>query len=329
MKVVFFLRKRYRGVYSIELLFEQLISAMPQNIEAVEKQMRFPSNGFFKRLYVSLESMFFQGDINHITGDIHFIALFLKKKSTVLTIHDIGFINHQQLLARFMLKWFWLILPIKKCAAITVVSEATKLEVLKFFNYKISSKIHVIHNPIRPIFFPKYKVFNAEEPVILQIGTKDNKNIPRLVEALSQIKCKLDIVGHLSQETLEKLKFYKIDYTVSANLSDMEIVKKYEQADIISFVSTYEGFGLPIIEANAIGRVVVTSNTSSMPEIAGNSAHLVNPFDSASIRSGFMKVINDTLYREKLILNGFGNVKRFEPTEIVAQYVNLYNSLIK
>jgi glycosyltransferase involved in cell wall biosynthesis len=328
MKVVFFQRKKYPGVYSIESLFLQLRAAFPEKIIAIKREMKFQSKGFFRRLYISFEASLHQGDVNHVTGDIHFITLFLRKRSTVLTIHDVGFMNHPNVIARIILKWFWLILPVSHCAAITVISQSTKAEVLKYVHKKYASKIHVIYNPLRLGFSFSPKVFESSSPVILQIGTKYNKNISRLIEAISKINCRLEIVGYVSDLTLRELEFHKIRFRISMNLSDQEIIEMYKSADIVALISTNEGFGLPIIEANATGRVVISSNLSSMPEIGGNAAHYVDPYDVKSIRDGFYRVIADAFYRKKLIENGVENIKRFELTKISNEYVNLYYSLL-
>ena len=97
---------------------------------------------------------------------------------------------------------------------------------------------------------------------------------------------------------------------------------------MVVFVSTYEGFGLPILEGNAVGRPVITSNISSMPEVAGDAACLVNPFDEAEIRNGVLKVIKESSYRQELVAKGLINVKRFRPEEIAKQYAELYKDII-
>lgn len=328
MRVVFFHRKRFSGGYSIESLFANIRSCLSSQIVCSAKELRFESKGLWKRIFIALEAAFNQGDMNHVTGDIHFIAILLKKKRTILTIHDLGFMSHPNRIARWILKIFWISWPVRRSGLVTVISNATKIELLKYVHPKYESKIHVIYNPVRDMFKSMPKEFNDIKPVILQIGTKYNKNLRRLVHALEGITCKLEIVGQLSPSIEAELSRCKIDYAVSGGLTDEEIVEKYRASDIVSFVSTNEGFGFPIIEANAVGRVVVTSNISSMPEIAGNSAHLVDPFDVISIRDGFLKVIQDKNYRERLILNGFENVKRFNVKSISGQYLELYHSVV-
>jgi len=101
----------------------------------------------------------------------------------------------------------------------------------------------------------------------------------------------------------------------------------YRECDLVVFASSYEGFGLPILEANATGRPVVTSNVCSMPEVAGGAACLVDPFDVASIRAGVNRVLSDPAYRESLIVAGFENAKRFGAARIARAYADVYTNL--
>jgi glycosyltransferase involved in cell wall biosynthesis len=327
MKVVFFFRKPHKGFYSIETIFREISRLLPTGIVPVQKELRFFSKGFIARFYISLQAFFNQGDVNHVTGDIHFIVLFLKSNRTILTIHDIGFLNNPNRIKRFLLKQFWLMLPLKRAAQVTVVSRATKSEILKIAGSKYEQKIHVIYNPLLVRYKPNVKVFNSASPRVLQIGTKHNKNLPRLIEAISPLNCKLEVIGELTTEQIELLTRHNIDFINSVAVTNEQVLESYLRSDIVSFVSTYEGFGLPIIEANAIGRVVITSNLLSMPEVGGDAAHFVDPFDVSSITAGFELIIQDHVYRESLITNGFENVKRFQRDSIVQQYVQLYKTL--
>lgn len=326
MKVVFFHRKPHPSNFSIENLFSYVRSALPPEITWELKQLKYFSRGLFPRFYIAVEAALNQADINHITGDVHFIALFLKKRKTVLTIHDVGLMKHPNVWARWILQLFWIILPIKSSCVITTVSESTKKELLKYVKIE-PSRIRVIYDPISPLYKPAPCAFNKGQPTILQIGTKPNKNLIRLVQAIQGLSCKLEIIGLVDSALSKELEEAHVNYSNARSLTNEQILDKYKTADIISFVSTHEGFGMPIVEANAIGRVVVTSNVSSMPEIAGNAAHFVDPFDVASIRAGILKVIDDDAYREQLISNGFENSKRFDVRQIAQQYAEIYKKL--
>ncbi len=104
-------------------------------------------------------------------------------------------------------------------------------------------------------------------------------------------------------------------------------MKLYQNCDIVSFVSTYEGFGLPVIEANATGRVVITSNIEPMNTIAANAALKVNPYDVNEIKEGIEKIIANSVFREKLIKNGLINAKKYSAEKIALQYEELYGKL--
>jgi glycosyltransferase involved in cell wall biosynthesis len=96
---------------------------------------------------------------------------------------------------------------------------------------------------------------------------------------------------------------------------------------MVLFASTYEGFGMPIVEANTVGRPVITSNLLSMPEVAGDAALIVNPYNVDEIRNGIIKIIEDDEYRNQLINNGFRNAERFSLRNISEEYLKLYNKM--
>ena len=329
MKVVFFQRKpRPNKNFSIEILFEQIRSHLGKDIESVTEVSRYYSKGLFKRLYITAAAIFKQGDINHVTGDINFITIFLKKRKTILTILDLGLMEHPNPIARKLLQFFWIQLPVKRAGYITTISTATKNELMKFSNVK-ESKVKVLYVPVADLMEYKPKVFNTEKPVILQIGTKDNKNLIRLSHALKGIPCKLSIVGVLTEKQLKTLKEDALDYTNAVNISNEELKEQYENADLLAFVSTYEGFGMPIVEAQIVGRPVITSNLLSMPEVSGGGAHLIDPYNIEEIRKGVLKIIEDENYRNNLIEIGRKNTVRFSVETISNQYSELYRSILK
>ena len=187
--------------------------------------------------------------------------------------------------------------------------------------FKRSTQTKTKKNPARARDFP------ASSISVFFFKTKKNKNLLRLIEAIKDIKCKLEIVGVLDGEQLKLLNRYKIDYVNSVNISNDELNKKYVDADLLAFVSTYEGFGMPIVEAQLVGRPVITSNLLSMPEVAGDGASIVDPYNVEEIKNGILKIINDDSYRESIIKNGLENAKRFDVKKIAYQYAELYREI--
>jgi glycosyltransferase involved in cell wall biosynthesis len=187
----------------------------------------------------------------------------------------------------------------------------------------------VIPVAISPEFQFKAKKFNKLKPILLQVGTAANKNLPRLIEAIRGISCTLNIVGKRIPEYEALLIKYEIDYIYESGLTNAEMISRYENADIVTLVSTYEGFGMPILEAQAVGRAVISSNVYSMPEVAGNTALLVDPENTQAVREGILRLIHDDQYREERIKLGLENVKRFDPDLIAAMYYDLYREVLE
>lgn len=263
--------------------------------------------------------------INHITGDIHYCALALIGCKLVLTIHDLSaLICAKNPVKRFALELFWFKLPLLIADKVVCISEHTKKELLKITKRK---DIEVIHNAIDPAFSISLKKFNKHKPVILQIGTAWNKNLLNIVKAITSVESHLVIIGLTNDSVLKLLKENNISFTLKTNVTDGELVQEYYKCDIVSFCSLYEGFGMPIIEGNAIGRCVITSDLSPMNEIAANSACFVEPDDVSSIKSGFMKIISDENYRNTLINNGIVNMERFKVDNISNAYLKIYTNV--
>lgn len=214
-------------------------------------------------------------------------------------------------------------LPVKASDCVTCISETTKREILKY----VKADIHVVYNPLDSHYDFCPKEFNAIKPVVLHIGTGWNKNLQKTIKALAGVQCHLRIVGKLSDVDVKLLKENNIEYSNVCNISDEEMLQEYKKCDIVNFPSIYEGFGMPIIEGQAIGRCVVTSNITPMTEIADGAALLVNPHSIDDIRHAYKKIISNSELRQSLISKGMKNIERFKLEKICNDYMNLYKQL--
>jgi glycosyltransferase involved in cell wall biosynthesis len=326
IRVTHYMRRPGRGAHSVERLYEDVRAHLSADIEVSICTSRFLSRGLFGRMYDIVRARYYQGDVNHVTGDVHFLTYLLDRRRTILTILDCVTLERLHGIKRWLCWLFWYWLPAKRCAVITVVSEATRQQVLRHLRCD-PDKVRVIYCNVSEEFKAVELPFNVSRPRLLQIGTSANKNLERVAAALVGVNCELAIIGRLSPMQIYALKQHHVRYENFVDLSREALVEQYLRCDMVVFVSTYEGFGLPIVEANAVGRAVVTSNIWSMPEVAGGAACLVDPFDVASIRAGICWVIEDSAYREHLVKRGFENVKRFRIESIAAQYAALYRSM--
>ena len=328
MRVTYFQRKpRGDGNFSIELVFDVIRRELVRDIDARVCVAPIESNGVLGRCWIAWHARRHQGDINHVTGDTNFTALALAGKRTILTNHDCGFMARTSGLRRWLLGLIWLRLPVKHVAAVTTVSDQIKQEIIRYTGCR-PEKIHVIPNAVSSEFKSVERPFNADRPRILHVGTTPNKNLARLIEALVGLPCTLVIVGQIEDHLRRRLETASIEYENHVNLSAAELVGEYERCDLVAFASLYEGFGMPILETQAVGRPLVTSDRLPMSEVAGQGACLVDPEDPKAIRAGIERILDDTDFRNQLIERGFENVTRFRAERIARQYFDLYEKVL-
>jgi glycosyltransferase involved in cell wall biosynthesis len=265
--------------------------------------------------------------VNHIAGDINYVALGLPGSRTVVTVHDLNRIDQLVGLRKKLYLWFYFSLPLRRCRFVTAVSEHTRDRLLELYPW-IESKLRVIHNCVPGALVPSPKLFDPARPRILQVGTQAHKNLGRVVQALSGLSCVLHIIGRLSEQQRVLLERCQVQYENSADVCDSCINAAYRDADLVVFAALSEGFGLPIIEAQAIGRPVLTSDLSPMKEVAGGAACLVNPRQIGQIRAGLQCLIENDTYRRALIQKGYANVDRFRPQLIASEYLDLYREVL-
>lgn len=324
MKTALIFRSKERKEFSIETLFECLKSYINNTCEIHDY---FLPHGRYNNIKALLSNVKYakeiKADVYHITGEVNFIAVAFPKNQSIITVHDYVDIENMRGIKK-MIRWlFWCYIPYRRCKYLACISHKTARETVEKFPFT-KEKVVYIPNPIDDSYTFTPKQFNADFPRILVVGTRENKNLERIVEAVNGLKCSLFIIGVLSDRQRVLLEKYKINYENVFHISDEEMRAAYIQSDLVCFPSTYEGFGRPIIEANAIGRVVVTSNIEPMIEVSNGTGILVNPYSVESIREGIVKATTDEKTREMLINRGLDNAKQYKASLVADSYCKLY-----
>ncbi len=322
-KVVFIERKPTASV-SIERVFRQIAMHIGDEFEVEFQQVPYG----YGPLAILQNLLFFRpikGDVYHVTGDVHYITLRMPRAKTILTIHDLVFLHRREGIKHWLLKKLFLDLPVRRSRVVTAISTATRDEIAA--EMPDCGEIRVIVDPLVDDFQPSERQFNEEKPRILHIGTAPNKNLENVIKALTGFDCVLRIIGRPSEVAINDLLANGIEFEWDAGLDSDAMTEEYKKADIVLFCSTYEGFGLPIIEAQAMHRPVITSNIAPMNEVAGDGAILVDPHDPASIRAAVERVAEDANLRKMIVEKGIENIKRFAPEPIAAQYAEIYRNI--
>jgi glycosyltransferase involved in cell wall biosynthesis len=250
-------------------------------------------------------------------------------KKTVVTVHGLEFKHFPKcysLKERIVLELNTL-LSIRWSSKIIAPSENTKKDLIKF--YKVSpEKIKVIYHGTgnqKSIKSKVHKVKSNEFDILFVGRLEKRKNLVNLIKAFEIFrKCYALRVAHYTLTLAGKEGFefeeikkaieespYRKDIVLKGYVSEREKGELYRNADVFVLPSFYEGFGLPILEAMSYGVPVVCSNISSLPEVAGNAALLVNPYNPDEIAAAMNKIFNGGDLKEKMIKKGFENVKRF------------------
>lgn len=263
----------------------------------------------------------------------------------VVTIHDLSYLHFPQMFRKSDLYQLtsWTKYSIKNAAHLIAVSRTTKDDIVK--NYGIdTAKITVTYEGYdKDRFNPqsKSKVENVKRKykisgdyIIFVSTLQPRKNLERLIEAFSCIitpgvgsgrhqdntpgvgSLQLVVVGKkgwMYDQIFDKVRSLKLQSSVTFTdfVPDDDLPALISGAKVYILPSLWEGFGIPVIEAQACGVPVVVSNTSSLPEIVGESSILVNPESIDSIAAGLKKVLIDEKLRKNLVKAGFANVKRF------------------
>lgn len=320
---------------------------------------RIPYLRFYnKELFLSRNIIYplmarrYQAQINHIIShnNANLVSIFEPSK-TIVTCHDL-----QPIVAYAgssvkpkWLKWFERrVQGMQKAARVIAISQNTKRDILKYTNVH-EENIEVIYNAVDKSFKPirdskvledtkkKYGLYKISGNMLLNVGSNQRrKNIEGILHTLKIVRNKgYDVaLAHVGQMLNSQQVQVVHDLGLSGKVHDLghvstdDLVFLYNLSDMLIFPSFYEGFGWPIVEAFACGTPVITSNTSSMPEIAGDASLIVDPSNPKDISNAIMRILTDKDLRENLTSKGLKRAKYFRWETHAEQVLNVYEEVL-
>lgn len=274
----------------------------------------------------------------------------LPKTKTIVTVHDLSFVRVPNTASPSLKAYLDTVVPrsVRNATHVIADSQATKDDLIDLYGID-RNKITVLLSGIDSRFLfvdsvdsymtmrNKYKLSNR--PYIFTIGTiQPRKNYSRLIQALKILRdtgYDLQLViaggkGWLEDEMYKTLAETKLeDYVKLIGFADDEdVAELYSGAECVAFPSLYEGFGFPVLESMACGTAVVTSNVSSLPEVAGNAALMVDPYNVEAIADAIQRIIDDNSLKQTLIERGFEQAKKFTWENSARNLQTIYQTVL-
>jgi glycosyltransferase involved in cell wall biosynthesis len=281
----------------------------------------------------------------------HYVLPPLTPCRSVVTIHDCIHLRFPQYLPNRLAYLYargslWM--ATHRAARVLTVSETSKRDILRYFRVP-EKKIDVIYNAIDErlgeapsdeelsLVRERYQLY---DPFVLYAGNiKPHKNLERLIDAFHSLRkgelenVKLLIIGDeiskyaTLRRAVHRLKLHK-HVRFLGFVPDKTLASLYRLASVFVFPSLYEGFGLPPLEAMAAGTPVITSNVSSLPEVVGDAAVLIDPYDPDAISEAIQRVLQDPVLRSELRAQGLARLGQFSWDRSVRRVREIYDEVL-
>ncbi|MFW6277126.1 MAG: glycosyltransferase family 4 protein [Prolixibacteraceae bacterium] len=295
----------------------------------------FSLSGQLKKHSIDL----FHGLSNELPEGIHKTDV-----PSLVTIHDLIFMRHPDFYRTVDRNIYYRKVKYACEAAtrIIAISNQTREDIIRYFKVN-PDRIETLHQAIGPVYFDKqntsglYTKYELPEKFMICVGTIEHrKNQLTLLKALKNEKIDTPVVfvGEPTMYATELLKFISennMDSKVKflSKIPEEELAGLYQIAELSVYISLFEGFGLPIIEAMACGCPVLTSNLSCLPETAGGAALLCNPADENAIGKKLRGLLENSETRSKLTAKGKERAKQFHPEIYSKKLISLYSGIIE
>jgi glycosyltransferase involved in cell wall biosynthesis len=313
------------------------LERLPNGVDVIEQQTRMSLKENFLFTIFQRAKRYKQFDIIHCPTV--FAPFFLKpgnKPKVVMTVHDLvpalfpefsTFIK--KLYYRYALKYFF-----SRVDHFIVPSKSVLSDMVKYYSIK-PHRISVVYEGVSGKFRPCLK---PKKGYILAVGTiEPRKNFRRIIESYISLKqshkisAKLIIVGKRGwacNDVYNIPDYLHKDIIFKGYVSDIELISLYQNAKVFVYPSLNEGFGLPVVEAMACGCPVVTSHLSSLPEVAGKAALLVDPHNTNDIACAIIKVLNNEHFASTLRKRGLEQVKNFTWLKCAQETAKVYETVL-
>lgn len=335
-------------LYTKQAVSSEISSLLPRNTTI--KQINFPF--LWTSLGLSLEMYFHSPDI--FFSPSHLLPFRIPEKSCLI-VHDIGFLQYPENYHRKELFYLQQSVPrdLKKASVVLVPSQYVKKSIIDTY-YTDPNKINVVplgidhnffqhHQPQEKVsqIFSQYHPKISRHPYIFFIGRIDfRKNIINLIRAFAIFKKQADyphilvlggkpgvgydqIIQEIADNNLTE------DIIITDYIPDDHLPVFYSEAELFLFPTFYEGFGIPILEAQSCRTPVITSQVSAMPEIAGDGALLVDPANPDEIAHNIKKLVENQSLVQQLVEKGYANCQKYSWEKFTRETMMILTSLGK
>lgn len=249
----------------------------------------------------------------------------------ITTVHDFTYERYRKGLPKWIHSW-QKFRAIRKADIVVCISESTKSDILKYIPDISEEKIRIIYNGVSEDYCQiSCKTYRNLGEYVLFVGSRQPyKQFDLLVEALSKTEFNLVIVGGalnkkevlFLNEMLGESRYNYMGYLPNSKLNEL-----YNQAYCLAYPSAYEGFGIPVLEAQRAGCPVIAYNASSIPEVIGETPLLLDCLSVEEFKNKLL-LLKDKNVRDSIVKSGLENSKRFSWDKMGNEYISLYKDII-
>jgi glycosyltransferase involved in cell wall biosynthesis len=306
-------------------------------------------NILWYRLRAPLPATLFTGQTDIYHGPDFVLPPLGRSVRKIVTVHDLAFLEHPEYAVPSLAAYLRKVVPnaIARADVIATVSHEVSRTLIKHFQAP-QEKLTVVPNGVAPHFRritdpvllgATSNKYHLKHPLVLAVGTMEpRKNHLGLIKAFHQAQKRkhgpamLAIAGGegwLYEETRNLVAELQLERKVRflGRVSELELITLYSMADVFAFPSFFEGFGIPPLEAMACGAPVITSNTSSLPEVVGEAALQVDPHDIDAMSKAILRLLDDEGLQEELRQKGYEQIKHYTWAASARKMLTIYQKL--